>query len=177
MSAAGPVRLGDASGPSAPFPPKRRAAAYAVIVLLVGGTVVAMVRDDPYEKELWPFSAYPMYSTTLRGWSVRTHRVFGVLREDPTRELPLIGDRLHPFEHTRFYFILSRLERNRDRKSLETALRDTLVRYEARRRAGDQDGPAISAVRLYELDWRLDPRATDRETAFGRRLLLEVASP
>ena len=169
---------GEAAVPASPRP--RRAAAYLTIAVLLAGSVVAMVRDDAYGKELWPFSAYPMYSTTLRTWSVRTHRLFGVVRGDPTREFPLVGALyLHPFEHTRFYFALNRVERLGDRDLLEAAIRDTLVRYEARREAGRHAGPALEGVRLYELDWRLDPRASpaERERPQTRRLLLEVAAP
>ena len=84
---------------------------------------------------------------------------------------------LHPYEHTRFYFALNRLERQRDHGPLLAAMRDTLQRYEARRIQGRHGGPALVGVRLYELDWRLDARATDRTKPESRWLLLEVASP
>jgi hypothetical protein len=155
----------------------RRAAVFALLAVLVGGSIVATVRDDSYGEELWPFSAYPMYSHVIRTWSVSSHRLFGVLRDDPGRELPLVGgDYLSPIGHTSFYIGLTRIERMRDRAKLEVALRDTLSRYEARRRAGLHDGPPLQAIRLYELRWRLDPRHAPRDVPDSRRLLLEVAS-
>ena len=61
-------------------------------------------------------------------------------------------------------------DRDRDR-ALAAALRDTLERYEANRRAGATDGPALRGVRLYELQYRLDPRARNRDRPDERRLL------
>jgi len=160
--------------PSAP----RRVAVLALVSVLIGGAVVAFVRDDPHGEDLWPFSAYRMYSFTLRTWRVSTHRVFGVPREDGRSEVPLMGrDDLYPIGHNSYYFTLRRIEQMRDPARLEAALRDTLSRYEARRRAGLHDGAPLRAIRLYELRWRLDPRGTPREVPDSRRLLLEVATP
>ena len=86
-------------------------------------------------------------------------------------------DDLYPMEHNSYYFTLRRIERMRDPARLEAAVRDTLSRYEARRRAGLHDGAPLQAIRLYELRWRLDARRTPREVPDSRRLLLEVASP
>ena len=58
----------------------RRREVYALVAVLVLGSLVAIVRDDPFGKELWPFSAFPMYSNRA-GWIARSHRLFGVLRE------------------------------------------------------------------------------------------------
>jgi hypothetical protein len=156
----------------------RRAAVLALVSILIVGSVIAFVRDDPHGEDLWPFSAYRMYSFTIRTWGVTTHRLFGVLREDGRSEIPLMGrDDLYPIGHNSYYFTLRRIERMRDSARLEAALRDTLSRYEARRRAGLHDGAPLQAIRLYELRWRLDPRRTPREAPDSRRLLLEVAPP
>ena len=176
------VPLKDGARPGAPTAEKlpsspRRAAVSALLAVLIVGSVVAFVRDDPYGKELWPFSAYPMYSTTLRTWSVSTHRLFGVPR-DGRSEIPLMGpEAFYPIGHTSYYFALARVERMRDRGRLEAALRNTLTQYEARRRAGLHDGEPLQAIRLYELRWRLGPRRPPREVPDSRRLLIEVASP
>lgn len=155
---------------------RRRVAVYALVGALVGGSIVAIVRDDPFGKELWPFSAFPMYSNRA-GWNTRLHRVFGVLREDPTREISLIEDEyLYPIKKFRFYLALRRMERDRDRdRVLGAALRDTLERYEANRRAGRHHGPALRGVRLYELKYRLDSHAADRDQPDSRRLIFEVS--
>jgi hypothetical protein len=160
--------------PSAP----RRAAVLVLVWVLIGGAVVAFVRDDRHGEDLWPFSAYRMYSFTLRTWRVSTHRVFGVPREDGRSEIPLMSrDDLYPIGHNSYYSALARIERMRDRARLEATLRDTLSRYEARRRAGLHDGAPLQAIRLYQLRWRLDPRRPPSEVPDSRRLLLEVATP
>jgi len=154
----------------------RRREVYALVAVLVLGSLVAIVRDDPFGKELWPFSAFPMYSNRA-GWIARSHRLFGVLREDPAREFPLIEDEyLFPIKKFRFYLALRRMEQDRDRdRVLGAALRDTLERYEANRRAGRHHGPALSGIRLYESKYRLDARATDRDHPDSRRLIFEVS--
>ena len=51
-----------------------------------------------------------------------------------------------------------------------------LTRYEARRRAGQHDGPALRGVRLYLLRWRLVDRVPRNPDAPDeRRLLLEIS--
>jgi len=173
-------RLGSFDGAVADPPAKpRRIVIYAALLVLVGGSLVAIVRDDPYGKELWPFSAYPMYSQPMRGWSAGPHRLFGVLRDDPTREIPLIaGAYLYPIEHTRYYIALARIERQKDRDAaLEAALRDTLARYELRRIAGLHNGPPLRGIRLYALKWRLDTSAHNRDRPDERKLLYEVSTP
>jgi hypothetical protein len=157
----------------------RRAVIYATLAVILGGAIYAIVIDAPYADEPWPFSAYPMYSELRRNRAVERHRLFGVTREEPAREIPLVDPVfLYPLEHSRFYFTLGRLERRGDgRRSLETAMRDTLERYEARRRAGLHDGPPLRGIRLYELRWRLDPLARNRDTPDQRRILFEVSSP
>jgi hypothetical protein len=157
----------------------RRAVIYAALAVVVGGGLYAIVIDAPYAEEPWPFSAYPMYSELRRGRSVERHRLFGVTREEPAQEIPLVDPSyLYPLEHSRFYFTLGRIERRKDgRRSLETAMRDALDRYEARRRAGEHHGPPLRALRLYALHWQLDPYARNRDAPELRRLLFEVASP
>jgi hypothetical protein len=169
----------DPPAPPDPPPRRRRLLIYGLLSVLISGSVIAMVRDDPYGKELWPFSAYPMYSVRLRGWAARPHRVFGVLRDDPAREIPLIASEyLHPIEHSRFYIALRTLEQDRSPGgALDATLRDTLARYESRRKAGLHGGPALRGLRLYELYYRLDRRASNRDRPDGRLLLFEVASP
>jgi len=174
-----PARREDAPAPPDLPSRTRRSAIYGLLTVLIAGSVAALVRDDPYGKELWPFSAYPMYSVRLRGWSARPHRLFGVLRDDPASEIPLVASEyLYPIEHARFYIALRTLETDRSPGgALDAALRDTLERYESRREAGLHGGPALRGVRLYELYYRLDRRASNRDRPNDRRLLFEVLSP
>jgi hypothetical protein len=157
----------------------RRAAVFALLAVLLGGSLVAFVRDDPYGEELWPFSAYPMYSRAWNKWSAVRRRPFGVVRGEPAHEMPLIDDPyLAPFGHSRICAAFSWIERQPDRdRRLRSALRDMLDRYEDRRRAGLHDGPPLQAIRLYELRFRLDPHASTRDRPESRRLLLEVSTP
>jgi len=157
----------------------RRTVIYAALAVLVGGGLYAIAIDAPYAEEPWPFSAYPMYSELRRGRSLERHRLFGVTREEPAREMPLVDPTyLYPLEHSRFYFSLGRIERRQDGgRSLEIAMRDALDRYEARRRAGDHDGPPLRGLRLYALRWQLEPYARNRDRPELRRLLFEVALP
>jgi hypothetical protein len=156
--------------PSAP----RRAVVFALLAIMLAGFAVAIVLDYPLGKELWPFSAYPMYSGRPGGWTATSHRVFGVPRDETAAEIPLITDEyLYPIEYARYYVALRAIERGGAR-TLEPALRDTLARYEANRQNGRHHGPELRAIRLYELRTRLNPKAANRERPDGRRLLFEV---
>jgi hypothetical protein len=174
MSLAGPTAE---PSPTAGGPTRaRRLPVYALLATMIGGFAVAVVRDDPLGKELWPFSAYPMYSGRPGGWIATSRRVFGVPRDETADEIPLVTDEyLYPIEHARFYVALRAIQLGGDR-SLEPALRDTLARYEANRRSGRHHGPPLRAIRLYEVRCRLDPKATNRDRPDDRRLLFEVGA-
>jgi len=157
--------------------PWRRAVVYVVIATIVAASVLAIVRDPPLANEPWPFSAYRLYAQANTGRYVSRHRLFGVTREDPPGEIPLVDEYLQPFEHLRFTYALLRLRREKRRAgALEEGLRDVLSRYEARRRAGKHDGPALRGVRLYHLRWRLVERVPqNRDVPDERRLLFEIS--
>jgi hypothetical protein len=53
-------------------------------------------------------------------------------------------------------------------------LRDMLERYERLRSAGAHDGPPLRAVRLYEVEWTLDPHAANLQSPDRKQLLAEV---
>ena len=116
-----------------------------------------------------------MYSNTPR-WTARPHRLFGILRDDPEREIPLVESAYLPIDNARFYIALRSMERAGNR-ALEAALRDTLERYEANRKAGGHQGPPLRGIRLYELRYRLDRWARNSNRPDGRRLLFEVNEP
>jgi len=54
------------------------------------------------------------------------------------------------------------------------ALPDLLTRYETLRQTGNHDGPPIVALRLYELEWTIDPHAANVDRPDVRRFLAEV---
>ena len=171
----------DEVSPGVPIVPSRprRIVVYAAVSAVVLGSVYAIVRDQPYEKELWPFSSYPMYSRVWRGRAVTRYRLFGVVRDDPAgREIPMNRrEYTLPMDFSRFYFSLDRIRQKSGGSGLEPAIRNTLERYEAQRAAGLHDGPPLSAIRLYEQRWRLDPSAADRTKPLASRVVLEVRAP
>ena len=127
-------------------------------------------------REHWPFSNYPMYSRIERDRTVTKLHLYGVPEGAATREFPLLDHRyIQPFDKTRLTSALQQLQRRPDaERQLREAARDVLERYEVLRQAGRHDGPPLQAVRLYRLEWRLDPRARNVDQPDGRALLLEV---
>jgi hypothetical protein len=49
------------------------------------------------------------------------------------------------------------------------------LRYEALRAAGQHQGPALDRVRLYYVEWNLDPAAANVESPDTRVLISEYA--
>ncbi|MBI1815263.1 MAG: hypothetical protein HYR72_09820 [Deltaproteobacteria bacterium] len=151
--------------------PPRLRLVNAIIAIVVGGALLALA----FNIELWPFSPYAMYAE-LRTRSMRFPRLVGVIAGDPSSELPLYASEyLQPFDQQRLHEGLERLLRNARRDQLlPTALADVLARYAALRDAGRHDGPALQAIRLYQMRWELDPLAATLAEPSQRELLLEV---
>lgn len=103
--------------------------------------------------------------------------MFGVTAETPAREIPLLDDAyLQPLELVSLANSLDRLDRSADRERLLTAaLRDCFDRYEALRRDSRHAGPALKAMRLERLGWRIV--SPGRGVLAERHRLFEVASP
>ena len=57
---------------------------------------------------------------------------------------------------------------------IRTALRDCLARYMELQDGGQHDGPPLVAMRLYEVEWAIDPNAAKIDEPLGRRLIAEV---
>ncbi len=151
--------------------PHRLRLVNAIIAIVIGGALVAIA----FNIELWPFSPYAMYAER-RTRSMKVPRLVGVTETDPSYELPLFAFAyLRPFDQQRLQEGLERLLRNSQRDQLlPTALADVLARYAALRDAGRHDGPALQAIRLYQLQWELDPQAITVAEPSQRELLLEV---
>ncbi len=60
---------------------------------------------------------------------------------------------------------------------VRTAVADCLARYDALRDDRQHDGPPLVAMRLYELDWTIDPAAANVDAPDHRRLIAEVNQP
>jgi hypothetical protein len=68
-----------------------------------------------------------------------------------------------PFDQCRIVTAMSRVNSAADSERRHAMLAGTLARYDALRSAGVNDGPKLSAVRLYEAEWTLQPDAANRE--------------
>jgi hypothetical protein len=139
---------------------RRRLLATAILLAILGGQAAAILLD----RELWPFSPYPMFSESMTG-EMSQLWLFGVLADGT--EAPL-GNReaFHPF---RLAQLLGALERMSAGERAE-ALRDMLARREARRLEGHDVGPQLAAMRLYRMTWASD----DPDAKPERELLAEA---
>jgi hypothetical protein len=142
--------------------------------LLILGIVGSSLYDIATEQEHFPFSNYPMFSTVHRAPVLRWYRLFGVTPDG--QEVALLRhSHLWPLDQSRLPLGLRRIHQQLGSKArLKEALADILRRYERRRAAGNHDGPAVRAVRLYELAWDLEPYAANLDRPASRELIAEV---
>jgi hypothetical protein len=157
---------------------------HAVIALLIAGSLYDIAMD----RETWPFSQYPMYSG-LHGSRLAQLQLFGVAQEEPHQEIPLndpsyiepASEYLQPFDRSRirwaFDWILVKNEGAQRRQMFDNALLDCLKRYETLRLAGRHNRPPLQGIRLYQLQWRLDPQASNVDHPDNRTLIAEVEQP
>lgn len=151
----------------------RRWCVFGLVAVVVGGHLYALAVD----RELWPFSQYPMYARATDAWTVLVPRLVGVRHDG--RETDLVDTQyLEPFDQARLMQALATLLQQPDgRVRATTALADCLNRYERRRRDRAHDGPALRALRLYHMLWTLEPTARNVGTPERRDLVLEVTEP
>jgi len=149
---------------------RRRAFLNLVFVALIGGSLYDIVLDQ----EHWPFSQYPMFSTVWRAPSFTWFRLFGVKSDG--NEFPLDDNSyIRPFDQARLPYAIRRIVGNSHRaRRLDEAVRDCFLRYDELARAGAHAGPPLVAMRLYELEWTIDPAAANVNRPDRRRLLAEV---
>jgi len=148
----------------------RRALLSLVFALLIGGSVYDIVRDE----EHWPFSQYPMFSGVWHSPTFTWLRLVGVTSDG--REFPLDDNRyVAPFDQSRlakaFRQILDTPSRAGRR---DEALASFLSRYRQLAAERRHDGPPLRALRLYELEWTIDPWAANVDHPDRRRLISEV---
>jgi len=156
----------DNSSRIAPMARQRLLLVYTLYAVIVGGSLFDLIKDT----EHWPFSQYAMYSQTEKFRSYTRLRLFGVTQEGA--EIPLYDIRyLQPFDNSR---LAAALELVAQKHQLKEAVLDCLLRYEALRRAGRHNGPALQAMRLYRVSWVLDPWATNIDHPDRKDLLVEV---
>jgi len=148
----------------------RRAFVNLILVGLIAGSVYDIVTDQ----EHWPFSQYPMFSGAWKSRAFTWLRLFGVTADG--REFPLEDNRfVAPFDQSRLPKSLRRMLETPDREArIKAALPDLFTRYEHLRQNAAHDGPPIVALRLYELEWTIDPNAANVERPDQRRFVGEV---
>jgi hypothetical protein len=142
--------------------------------LILGGFIAGSAYDIAADQEHWPFSQYPMFSEAWTRPTFEWLRVFGVTADGS--EFPLDQNRyIAPFDQSRLPKALRRMSDFPDSAArLETALRDVLTRYESLRVEQIHDGPPLAAVRLYELEWTIDPQASNLDRPDRKTFIAEV---
>jgi hypothetical protein len=148
----------------------RRLLVNIVAVSLIAGSAYDIVMDQ----EHWPFSQYPMFSGLWRSPTFTWLRLFGVSADG--REFPLEANRyIAPFDQSRLSKALRRiLDRRTGDAGVKQALADCLAAYERLRLEKAHDGPAVVAMRLYELEWTIDPEAANVDRPDRRTFIAEV---
>jgi hypothetical protein len=141
----------------------RRFVANALIAFVVSGSLACVVLDV----EAWPFSNYPMYSDL-------SHGEFGSVRMYGRTARGEVG--LSKYSH---WFPLGALRVARAVKNIEntegadvlqtSVMKHLWEHYEGGRLAGRHDGPGISALLAYELTWRIESGAANRDVPDSRR--------
>ena len=110
-------------------------------------------------------------------WTSRTFtwlRLFGVTND--AREFALDENRfIAPFDQSRLPKSLRQMLQSPDRDArIGIALPDLFARNEQLRRQAAHDGPPIVALRLYELEWTIQPDAGNVGHPDSRRFIAEV---
>lgn len=150
----------------------RRAFVTVVVVALMGMTAFTMRTG----REHWPFSSYPMFAKTRTEARV-DHIALVAVPADGSDVFPLFrNDQVAPFGWYRQRRAFQRmLDGAGGVSAAEEGLRNLLARYEAGRLAGQHDGLPLRAIRMYRVDYHIDPHAADLLHDVDRRLIAEVA--
>ena len=153
-----------------PMSTARRIVVNLVLVVLIAGSAYDIVTDQ----EHWPFSQYPMFSGAWRSPRFSWLRLFGVTADG--REFPLDANRfIAPFDQSRLPKALRRILDGRDPDiRVRQALAECLARYEELRSQDRHEGPQLVALRLYELEWTIDPEAANIDRPDRRSFIAEV---
>ena len=145
-----------------------------VVNLVLGALIAGSAYDVVTDQEHWPFSQYPMFSGVWRSPTFTWLRLFGVTADG--REFPLDANRfIEPFDQSRLPKALRRILDGPDGQvRVRTALADCLTRYEDLRRQRRHEGAPLSALRLYEVEWTIDPDAANIDHPDRRAFIAEV---
>jgi hypothetical protein len=150
--------------------PYRFALANVLIAFILLGSLYDIVRDE----EHWPFSQYPMFNTVNKSRGLTWLRLYAVTSEGV--EVPLVGRaEVFPFDQSRLSKAFGSIRERPDAADrLQAALENCLQRYERLRKRGVHAGPAASRLRLYEVNWTLDPSASNVDSPDSKKLVAET---
>jgi hypothetical protein len=145
-----------------------------ILSVLFVGFMAGSLFDIITDQEHWPFSQYPMFSGVWRSPTFSWLRLFGVTSDG--REFPLDENRfVSPFDQSRLPKALKQMLQEPDGPArVRTAVEDCLARYEVLRVSGRHDGPPLAALRLYELEWTIDPDAANVDNPDRKTFIAEV---
>ncbi len=127
--------------------------------------------------ELWPFSAYSMYSNSRpdEGPAVERYRLYGVTETEPELELVFpAGEEPHqPFQAEA---VLGCWSLRGNKTKTRQGMVELLTAYTARRLDRTRMGPRFGRLRLYREEWdNLQPDASNKFVP-DRRVLVEEVS-
>lgn len=145
--------------PSARVSARRRWIVYGLVAVVLGGNLASLI----FNRQLWPFSPYPMFARA---------------RERGFETLALVGERLDGGEiwfESQGYLTseLSPMVINNGfgstrarpgMKGLDEHLRDTFEFYERRRQQALSDAPPLRRLCLYRFNWTLRPDLANLRT-------------
>ena len=148
---------------------RRRLVSRVVIVILLGHAAAVWAHA-----EAWPFSRYTLYTRTENWGDYMTLRLYGLTAAGA--EFPVDHRYFPPMDSGRYSRALKKTFAWDDaKKPRKSELRKWAALYEANRRAGRHDGPALAVLRLYKVGWRMLPDAANRHAPpDGRHLRGEV---
>jgi hypothetical protein len=148
----------------------RFALANVLIAFILLGSLYDIARDE----EHWPFSQYPMFNTVNTSRGLTWLRLYAVTSEGV--EVPLVGRaEVFPFDQSRLSKSFGSIRERPDAPDrLQAALENCLERYERLRKRGVHAGPAASRLRLYEVNWTLDPSASNVDSPDSKKLVAET---
>lgn len=159
-----------ATNGATPLPAHRLLTVYALAAIVLGGSLIAWVRDTEY----WPYSPYPMFSwiSPRTDFKFTTLRLYGVTQREPLSEFPLDDNAyIEPFDNSR---LPQALGIALSQKKLTPTLKDLLDRYEVLRLEKIHNGPPIEGLRLYRVTWYLNDKASNEKTPADKVFLGEL---
>ncbi len=149
----------------------------SLLNILLIGLIIASAYEISVRGEHWPFSSYPMFSKTRREARVE-HYALQAVPQDGSEPFPLYqSNQIRPFLWYRQRAAFRRmLEGEGGKAAVKIGLADTMARYERNRQQGRHDGPPLQALRLYRVDWSIDPNAPDLVNTEDRSFVAEVVA-